>query len=559
VRISRNGVQKSYGGLDGSLWLAAILGDGWPRSATLPRVTLRDHGACFMGRAAPIFVFAVLGSGALGCDGGVEGLRDGLEAPDDLGGPTELGRDMGARGPTSCPLEVTPNVVDFGNVVAGTTATEVVEVMNTARFAVLYRFIRVSNVGICGRADGSVFCLASPTSDYRETEAFPLGAGETRRVELRFRPNPANGAADTEERAEFIWSVGAPRCDVRVQLRGSAVDSPLSCRPNTLDFGAVNPREAASAVVVCSAVADRAVTVSGATLSPESSPDFEQAPALEPALLRPPFDGNPGGAVTVPMAYAPTSLGDDRGRLIIEFEAEAATGSTVEVPILGRGGGPDIVVRRADIDFKRAALGIPSRRALLISNMGFEDLRYQFDVDTFGVGAFSIFEGESDVISPGETRLLKLEFRPEQAQVYETVARVETNDQDDPDIELRIRGEGVDLPACQLALDPQGSVLNFGTVDVAEGAVETFELRNVSPDDPCLVMGARLSEESDVEFRLVDGDVEDRLLAPLEVLPLVIEFIPSALGTYQGRLWLSVADPAMPSRTIDLVASVEPS
>ncbi|MEM6371154.1 MAG: hypothetical protein AAF851_22925, partial [Myxococcota bacterium] len=207
-------------------------------------------------RYAHMTTLALVGLGTLhlACQTGTEPADSGTEAedmaaPDGGVSPEDL----------AAVLSVEPGTIDFGNVVVNTEATRILEVTNTGLINAPVEFLPDRNIEVCGQANISAFCLVEPTSDFENNnETFPLGSGETRRLEIRFKPTVANA----QERSSFTlrYCAQGGACVIDISATGFSVEKAFSCEPQALDFGAVNPGASADALVTCSATANQQVT-----------------------------------------------------------------------------------------------------------------------------------------------------------------------------------------------------------------------------------------------------------------------------------------------------------
>ncbi|MEM6861289.1 MAG: choice-of-anchor D domain-containing protein, partial [Myxococcota bacterium] len=178
-----------------------------------------------------------------------------VRAREAQGNINEVAIELRGTGVTS-QVTATPERLDFGNVVVNTEATRIIEVSNTSQFNAPVEFLPNANIEICGQANISAFCLVEPTSDFENNnETFPLGSGETRRLEIRFKPTVANA----QERSSFTlrYCAQGGACEIDISATGFSVEKAFSCEPQALDFGAVNPGASADALVTCSATANQ--------------------------------------------------------------------------------------------------------------------------------------------------------------------------------------------------------------------------------------------------------------------------------------------------------------
>ena len=466
----------------------------------------------------------------------------------------EVAIELRGTGVTS-QVTATPERLDFGNVVVNTAATRTIEVSNTSQFNAPVEFLPNSNIEICGAANISAFCIVEPTSDFPQTETFALGAGETRQLDIRFRPTVANA----QERASFTlrYCAQGGACEIDISATGFSVEKAFSCEPQTLDFGAVNPESSADALVTCSATANQQVTITRAFIGGNSSPDFAQEPAVQAGTLNPPTDGNPGGSLAIPVRYSPETLGDDSGILIVETDNADPIRGRIEVPLQGSGGGPDISVTPSQVNFGLTSLLAPSQRTVIVSNTGFEDLRIEVEVDSEATGVFSSNDDSGDIIAPGQSKSIEIDFEPTAEQVFTSLMVITSNDQDNETVEVRLRGEGINLPPCNFEVSK--NVVNFGVVQINRTGVRPFEIRNLSQTSRCLITSLSLGAGSDMQFELADGELTEIFIEPGAALGVPAVFAPTTPGSYSGQIEFSISNPDTPFNTVDLVGTAAES
>jgi len=319
----------------------------------------------------------------------------------------------------------------------------------------------------------------------------------------------------------------------------------------------VNPGATSDALVSCSATANQQVTITRAYIGANSSPDFAQDPPVMAGTLNLPTDGNPGGSLAIPVQYRPETLGDDAGVLVVETDDADPIRGRIEVPLQGSGGGPDIEVTPAQVNFGLTSLLAPSQRTVLVTNTGFDDLRIEVEVDREATGVFSSNDDAGDIIVPGATKRIEVVFEPTEERIFETLMVITSNDADEEQVDVRLRGEGINLPPCQYEVSK--NVVNFGTVEVNRTGVRPFEIRNLSRTSRCLITSLELSAESAIEFELPEGSLAEVFIEPGAALAIPGVFAPTSPGTYEGRIEFSISNPDTPFNTVDLVGTAAES
>jgi hypothetical protein len=438
-------------------------------------------------------------------------------------------------------LEVEPQRLDFRNVVVDSTRTLPVTLTNNADVVADIELQAGDNVKLCSGAanDPSVFCVRfrDRTID-RDTNGFSLAAGETAELEVQFAPVVAGTRSD----GDFVLkSCPLPVCDVPVTLTGRSVEAGLRCRPTELDFGAVNPGATSSLEVTCENIANEQITIVSWGLTQDSAAAFEvERPTPQP--LR------ENESASIEVTFAPTSLGDSTGTLRLETDSQSAR--NVDVALAGSGGGPDIEVLPPQLNFGQVSLIAPSRRNLVVTNTGFSPLEItDVVVDTQGTGSFTTNAPNAFRIEAGETETIPIEFTPRMEGEIVSAVRFISNDADEGNLEVPIRGEGVVLPPCNFSVVP--SQVQFGAVEVTRSLRRAFEIRN-NGADRCIITAVRLVGGSDPAFSLPGGDIISQEIPPGAAETVVVEFAPTTAGTATGQVEFSISSPTRPYNTVDL-------
>ncbi len=466
------------------------------------------------------------------------------------GTPREFPITMRGEGVTS-QLVAEPRRLSFRNVLVGSTKNLTIELTNNSNFRADIRYLPRNNIAICGTNDPSAFCIQPVDNNFRDDEAFQLGSKESVTLQVQFSPLIAN----TQERGGFTLSY-CPQtvCELDIDMDGFSVEKGFACEPQALDFGAVNPGASAELEVQCSNIANEQVTVNGARLAASSSEDFSLPDDPRGVVLAPPVDGNDGGRIAIPVLYEPQQLGDDEGTLVVTIDDTDPRRRETLVTLAGSGGGPDIEVIPAQVNFGLVSLLAPARRTVLVVNTGFEDLSISdIIVDSEATGAFSSPDATANIIPPGGTKAISVQFQPRAEGQAETRMVIFSNDKDEGELEILLRGEGINLPPCNYVVSNDN--LNFGVIEVNRAARRAFEIRNLSTTSQCLVTSVNLRPESDPEFSLPDGNISSILIPPLASLAVAVGYVPETLGQHRGSIEFSISNPDTPFNVVDLVGT----
>lgn len=437
-------------------------------------------------------------------------------------------------------VQVDPANLDFSNVVVGTTKTLSLTVTNTSPLDGVLDFLGGTNARLCTENSPSQFCLRAGNRSFDGDGRIPLAAGEVVSLEVQYEPLVAGTRSDGTLRFSIC---DAPVCEFRVQLSGFGVEAGLRCRPPILDFGQVNPGSSETLTVTCENIANERVTIVTWMTTADSDPAFE-AQAPMPKVL------NQGDTATIEVSYAPPGLSDAAGTLRMETDSPNPALRSVDVDLLGTGGGPDIEVAPVPLDFGRVSVLAPARRNLVITNTGFSQLILaEIQVDTDGTGAFALLVGGPLVLPPGESATIVIEFQPRVAGPIVSRLRILSNDGDESTVDVELRGEGVSLPPCNFSFGP--SRLDFGPVSPGRSLRRSVEVRNRGTEE-CLLTGTRLKANTHTAFSLPEGSIASRTIPAGSSLTIPVAFSPRTSADVSGQLEFSISNPTEPFSTIDL-------
>lgn len=458
--------------------------------------------------------------------------------------PDEPVRELDIKGTgVTSSLVVDPQTVSFGNVVINTKKTVAVTLSNNSDVdaRIEYRDSDSNNVRVCsGPADASVFCISLRDRQIGPDGTFELRAGESTTIDAQFAPTVVNST----ERGNFTLSAcDAADCKVTVSLDGTGIEQAFQCSPPEVDFGQVNPGSCTTQTVSCENVANEPVTVVDWGTGAASSDEFETSPAQVQVLTE-------GQSVDVDVTYCPQALGDDEGTLEIETDNPNPRLKFVTVDLIGTGGGPDIDVLPLQVNFGLVSLIAPARRTISIQNVGFTPLEVrEIVVDTAGTGAFTAPGAAGGLLEPGEFLDITVEFQPVVEGAVESTLLIRSNDQDEPEVEVRVLGEGINLPPCQFQVSP--AQLPFGVVERGRNLSRAFEIQNTGAND-CLVTSARIVPGSDLEFSLPDGDINSLIIPPSSAATVRVQYSPDQLGDNTGQIEFSISSNTSPFNTVPL-------
>lgn len=441
-------------------------------------------------------------------------------------------------------LDIDPGALDFGSVVVDTSRTLPITVTNTADIDADVHYVAGANVSFCGDPDRTgAYCVAPTNRPFSADARLTLGPGESTRLSIQFSPT-LSGA---RERGNFSLKACASCEPVEIALDGLGIDTGFGCMPATLDFGPVNPGACITRIVTCENIANEVVTVVdwGPPSTTAISADFSFEPFTTVASL------DQGDSIDIDVTFCPDAIGSDEGILEVETDNTDANQRVVSVRLTGTGGGPDIEVLPPVVDFGDVSLVAPSRRTVLITNVGFGELEVARLVITSSTGPFSA-RTSGAIIPVRGSDSVTVEFRPTATGPAQAELLIESNDQDEPLVRVLLRGVGVPLPPCAFEVVPDR--LPFGVVERGRVASRAFEVRN-SGQAECLLTGARILARTDQEFSLPDGNIRSVRVAPGAAEAIRVEYAPTTTEDHTGIAEFAISSDTRPFNEVVLTGS----
>ena len=493
-----------------------------------------------------------------------------------------------------------PERLDFGAVAVGDTFARTLDFQNVREVEAQ------AYLGPVESAQGAIF-TASAESPRGE---FVVGANTTRTATFTFKPT---------QMSEYLATVRVRRaanCPERVvRLTGLGVNSVITWAPAEVNFGYVPPQSTVEREVVFSNFAITPVTLSGlktsdvpgnavsSTFKVVGGLDALELPAASrdvDGMLRP-------GLATLKLSFKPNTLGPRRGSLGATTTLRSQT--TLQVPMKGVGGGPDIDVRPGAVlslgriayfsDAMPASFGESSLR---IQNVGTSttdpdgNLRLG-ELDGAGVrgrpfwrvvplnGAVQeeicvgIYGGpgscderplqydETLGLTAGAAVTVPVRITPNGLGLREFDVQIFSNDGDEPTVTLRVSANALELPECNVEVKPL--VVPFGIVTAPQVRDSAFSVRNLNltPGGTCLLTNVRLGAEVGTPagapplFSLPAGELSELELQPGETRQFAVRAsatgqVPASPTQVTGRVQFNVSHRVAALREVGLTATL---
>lgn len=422
-----------------------------------------------------------------------------------------------------------PRTLTFPTLVPGRTSTLTFTLVNTGMQDVDVRVEPTQGVDRCGfmAQTPAAFCVDIP-----ENAIVSLRPTQEREVSVEFRPRTPNATENGVITVRFCDSRN-PNCTVEIALIGAATNDDLICTPEILDFGDLNPGQCARLSLSCANVTSLPLTAITTVLGSDTDPEFALVTGL-------PGNLSPGTTADASLEYCPEDPLEHGGTLLISSTRQGRSPRQDTVRIVGRGGGPDIVVP-SRVDYGIVSTLAPARRTIKISNEGLGPLRV-LDAET-STTTDSTWRVVTDLpfMVPGESvGELVVEVQPISVGRSQTELTIISNDRDEPRAAAELRVEGELLPPCRyISNAPEGEVLQLiAPVETATGASIFIENNG---EVPCQVTAIELNQLSSTALRLFNTVTVSHRVEPGAQSRINLRFEPREVGVVTGTVFFGVS------------------
>ncbi len=455
-------------------------------------------------------------------------------------------------------LQFLPQPLDFGPVLPGQGKELLLRVKNLQNSAQpLYVGLDSSGVPLVNHRLGrGRFEIIAPQVNLVAKEGFgrlfaAIEPGETKSLTLRYRPE-ASLEESTDEAYLNFFNCLDPVCRESISVQGRGTMSMLACTPEQVDFGMVNPGADSLQSLSCQNMSSQPLIVTGWSLALASDSAFYLG-----AELAAPRSLAPAETISVKVGFAPTEahlVQPSHGVLLVSGRIPGVSQPLLpaRVPLQGSTGGPDIVVKPAELRFGPVVVGTERRMSLAVENQGNRPL----DISALALKGASqtefLFTQRSMSIRPGETREVELRFKPSHEGLQTDSLLIESNDQDSLLKEVPLQGSGNLSTSCQYTLDT--TELRFGAVDVLRAKTRAVRLTNTGMG-PCKVSGPVFVSGQEKDFRILEGPVLGEELLPGGSKLFSFEFRPETIGNQQAELLFYVGATQHAEREVRLSGS----
>ena len=445
-------------------------------------------------------------------------------------------------------LTAQPNPIDFGTLLRGASREQDVVITNRTSESVDIKSAMENGApAITTKSGNGVFEIVSPAIQSNGSllgESIVVAPGDSIRARVRYTPDAAGGSGP-DQAAWTVSSCDSDICNFDIDLVGQATTNAIDCGVSPLDFNDVSPGATATVNLSCTNLTDEIVELGDWWIAQSSASEFS-------------VETHPGQAVAIPaqssysivVSLSPTlaDLGNTlTGTLVIDVYS-GATGlalDDVEMTLVGRVGGPEIVVAPTAIDFGQTAIGAEGARTVTVRNDGYNPLIIG-SIET--AGAFSASSG-GFTVNVQESATFDIVFDPTTAGSASSEVVLNTNDSDKPRVTIAVAGQAVSMPACSYTVQPAS--IDFGLVQMPNLLRQPMLFQNVGTND-CLLGSFRVVQSQSSAFHLDPSTANRMVVAAGQSAVVQVQYTPTNSTEDIAGLRFYVSDPSGPNPTVPL-------
>lgn len=284
--------------------------------------------------------------------------------------------------------------------------------------------------------------------------------------------------------------------------------------------------------------------IQGITLGANSSSDFDL-----PSLPTFPLSIEPQKSHKIDVEYNSKDTKDDTGT--VKIVSNDPDSPEVKVELEGKAQGCNLIAAPTQLHFTRS-----DRKQVSILNQGNRPCIYKgaaFSAATSKEFSFFLPPPAAQALAPGQKLDFMVQFVPKDAQADQGALVIESDDPDQPRLEVALTSALNSANACEITAQP--TILQFGFLGTGKSRQLPVELSNSGYGD-CFVTVAEINPNPSNVFSL-----PTKLPAQGQVIPsgskysMTVAFTPGSAGTFQGTLKLTTNDGRGQPVEIKLVGS----
>jgi len=318
---------------------------------------------------------------------------------------------------------------------------------------------------------------------------------------------------------------------VLVNLKGSGIKVPgpdIDVSPTNLAFGDVEVGQSLSQNFLLKNLGDAVLQISDMTSS-NSQFTVTKVTAVPP-----------GVTMSISVRFVPASLGTKVG--IITITSNSPGEPTVVISVQGNGvlfPAPNIRIVPTTLDFGNVEVGKTLTKNLNIYNDG--SIILQIQSITSGTNQFVVQNVYN--ITPGNSVVVPVQFVPSSLGLKQDTITVKSNDPDEPNKIVAVKGTGISPPEPDIDISP--TTIDYGSIQVGKSLVKSFQVKNVGSRQLTIY---NITSNNN-QFTVIN---DIAFLNTGESANISVQFLPNSAGLKTATVTVTSNDPDESSKTVTL-------
>ena len=406
-------------------------------------------------------------------------------------------------------IRVTPDIINFGAVDTGKFLEKGLHVYNDGNAVLKITSVTTDDI----QFTASQYTDVNPLSDITIIVKFTPSSAGSKLATLRIVSNDPDNPV------------------VLVQLLGNGIKVPgpdINLSETSIDFAEVELGKSLTKNLMISNVGDAALLISSMTSN------NTQFTITTVSTI------SPGATLAIPVKFTPASEGLKTG--LIAITSNDPDESTVVISVKGSGikfPMPNIRVSPSILDFGNVEVGTSLSKILYIYNDGNATLKISSITSN---NILFVVVDKSDV-SPGGMIMVPIQFISTSLGQKEGTITIKSNDTDEPNKTMSVRGNGISKPEPNISVTPTS--MDFGDVVVGNSPVKNIQITNTG-NRQLTIYGITSNNE---QFVVINSTTT---IAPGNTATISVRFSPLSSGLKTGTVSINSDDPDTPTKIVIL-------
>lgn len=409
-------------------------------------------------------------------------------------------------------IEVSDTLVDFGNITLQTSKENSFTIYNKSNLDLTISKIEVFN------------------TSFEINEIFPIVIKSYKEIKIKFQPLNIGEVSSKI----IIYSNDLSKPITEIQIKAIGVTPDIFILPSSLNFGDISLGDTVQLPVSISNLGIGNLKIS--SIKSSNSNFYLNYESLEIPSKR---------TENVKVFFKPISEGTEISE--IEFNNNDLDSPKIIVPVTGYGSVPVFNISTTSLEFGTVVVDGMLEKNIVITNLG----RSTLNIDFVNDSNVFLVSGNSLSIGKNSSKNIKISFSPKESLNYQENIIIQTNDPQNPIIQLEVKGIGIFAP--RISVTPRN--INFGAVQMKKSKQINILISNTGTQ----LLNFRTSIESSARLQTFSISPVEGSVQGSNKTTLISTFNPSDPQSLSGILKIFSNDLNEPTIEINLAGVGQPA